>query len=394
MAASAAFANSKMFPYPEFEQRIAKKDFRDMTKDVLPTPCMVVDLDLFEKNLKTMADYAKSAPIQLRPHVKVHKSVDIAKRQVALGAIGVTTATIAESELMSRAGIKGVLWTKQPASDNNIIRAIALSKADPTFMFVVDDYAVLAKVEEAAVAAKTKCRIVVSVFAGLTRQGIANGQPAVDLAQKVLKTKNVSFEGWMAYSGGASHTKGWQARRQKSIEDLSGVNETVALAKKAGLPSGIISGGSTGTYNMDHELGLTELECGSYVFMDSLYRAVGGKTDDKVYTDFESSLSIIATVDSKHHAGQATIDYGNKALLQPTDQVKGMPWMKLEKQGAEYGILRWNDGGGETKVGDRVEIYCSNLDMSTNCYDRYYIARGNQIVDVWPIMGRSGAAQR
>jgi 3-hydroxy-D-aspartate aldolase len=394
MAAGAAFGNSKTFPYQEFEQRIAKKDFRDMTKDVLPTPCMVVDLDLFEKNLKTMADYAKSAPIQLRPHVKVHKSLDIAKRQVALGAIGVTTATIAESELMSRGGIKGVLWTKQPASNNNIIRAVNLSKADPTFMFVVDDYGVLAKVDEAAAAAKTKCRIVVSVYAGLTRQGIANGQPAVDLAKRVLSTKNVSFEGWMAYSGGASHTKGWEARRQKSVEDLSGVNESVALAKKAGLPSGIVSGGSTGTYNMDHELGLTELECGSYVFMDSLYRAVGGKSNGEVYTDFENSLSIIATVDSKHHAGQATIDYGNKALIQTTDQVKGMPWMRLEKQGAEYGILRWNDGGGETKVGDRVEIYCSNLDMSTNCYDRYYIARGNQIVDVWPIMGRAGAAQR
>ena len=394
MAAGAAFGNSKTFPYQEFEQRIAKKDFRDMTKDVLPTPCMVVDLDLFEKNLKTMADYAKSAPIQLRPHVKVHKSLDIAKRQVALGAIGVTTATIAESELMSRGGIKGVLWTKQPASNNNIIRAVNLSKADPTFMFVVDDYGVLAKVDEAAAAAKTKCRIVVSVYAGLTRQGIANGQPAVDLAKRVLSTKNVSFEGWMAYSGGASHTKGWEARRQKSVEDLSGVNETVALAKKAGLPAGIVSGGSTGTYNMDHELGLTELECGSYVFMDSIYRAVGGKSNGEIYTDFDNSLSIIATVDSKHHAGQATIDYGNKALIQTTDQVKGMPWMRLEKQGAEYGILRWNDGGGETKVGDRVEIYCSNLDMSTNCYDRYYIARGNQIVDVWPIMGRAGAAQR
>ncbi|MCX6585109.1 MAG: alanine racemase [Acidobacteria bacterium] len=394
MAAGAAFGNSKTFPYQEFEQRIAKKDFRDMTKDVLPTPCMVVDLDLFEKNLKTMADYAKSAPIQLRPHVKVHKSLDIAKRQVALGAIGVTTATIAESELMSRGGIKGVLWTKQPASNNNIIRAVNLSKADPTFMFVVDDFNVLAKVDEAAAAAKTKCRIVVSVYAGLTRQGIANGQPAVDLAKRVLSAKNVSFEGWMAYSGGASHTKGWQARLQKSIEDLSGVNETVALAKKAGLPAGIVSGGSTGTYNMDHELGLTELECGSYVFMDSIYRAVGGKSNGEIYTDFDNSLSIIATVDSKHHAGQATIDYGNKALIQTTDQVKGMPWMRLEKQGAEYGILRWSDGGGETKVGDRVEIYCSNLDMSTNCYDRYYIARGNQIVDVWPIMGRAGAAQR
>lgn len=394
MAAGAAFGNSKTFPYQEFEQRIAKKDFRDMTKDVLPTPCMVVDLDLFEKNLKTMADYAKSAPIQLRPHVKVHKSLDIAKRQVALGAIGVTTATIAESELMSRGGIKGVLWTKQPASNNNIMRAVNLSKADPTFMFVVDDANVLAKVDEAAAAAKTKCRLVVAVYAGLTRQGIANGQPAVDLAQRVMAAKHVSFEGWMAYSGGASHTKGWEARRRKSVEDLSGVNETVALAKKAGLPSGIVSGGSTGTYNMDHELGLTELECGSYVFMDSIYRAVGGKSNGEIYTDFDNSLSVIATVDSKHHAGQATIDYGNKALIQTTDQVKGMPWMRLEKQGAEYGILRWNDGGGETKVGDRVEIYCSNLDMSTNCYDRYYIARGNQIVDVWPIMGRSGAAQR
>src|SRR4029077_1143769 len=88
MLSSVARANPKTFPYAEFEQRIAKKDFRGMTKDALPTPCMVVDIDLFEKNLKTMADYAKTAPINLRPHVKVHKSVDIAKRQAALGAIG------------------------------------------------------------------------------------------------------------------------------------------------------------------------------------------------------------------------------------------------------------------------------------------------------------------
>jgi len=382
------------FPYTELEARIAKKDFRGITKDVLPTPSMIVDLDLFEKNLTTMAKHAKSAPILLRPHVKVHKSVEIAKRQVALGAIGVTAATVAESELMSRAGIRGVLWTKQPASDNNLSRAVALSKQDPSFLFVVDDVSVVARVEEAAAAAKVKCKVVVSVFAGLTRQGIANGQPAVELAQKVHASKHMSFEGWMAYSGGASHTKGWAARRKKSAEDLSGVNETVALARKAGLPNGIVSGGSTGTYNMDHELGLTELECGSYVFMDSLYKAVGGKSDDAVYTDFESSLSVLVTVDSRHHAGQVTTDYGNKAMAQVTDEVKGKPWLKVAKQGAEYGLLQWKDGGGEIRVGDRFEIYCSNLDMSTNCYDRYYVARGNQIVDVWPIMGRSGPAQR
>lgn len=394
MLSTVARANPKTFPYAEFEQRIARKDFRGMSKATLPTPCMVVDIDLFQKNLETMADYAEKAPILLRPHVKVHKSVDIAKRQVALGAIGITAATIAESELMSRGGIEGVLWTKQPASQNNVQRAIALTQRDPTFLFVVDDAAVVANVEEAAEAAKVKCRVVVSVFAGLTRQGIANGKPALELAQRVSSSKHMSFEGFMAYSGYASHTKGWTARRKKTEEDLAGVRETVALAKKAGLEVPIVSGGSTGTYNMDHEFGLTELECGSYVFMDAIYRQVGGKTNNEVYTDFESSMSVLTTVDSKHHSGQATTDYGNKAMAQLTDQVKGMSWLQVDKQGAEYGLLKWKDGGGEIKVGDRVEIYCSNLDMSTNCYDRYYVTKGDEVVDVWPIMGRSGAAQR
>jgi 3-hydroxy-D-aspartate aldolase len=389
-----ARADAKTFPYTEFEQRIARKDFRDITKDVLPTPCMVVDIDLFEKNLKKMMDYGKSAPINLRPHVKVHKSVDIGKRQMALGAVGVTTATMAESELMSAAGIKGVLWTKQPGSHNNVVRTIALTKRDPTFMFVVDDPIVLDWVEQAAAAAKVKCRVAVAVFAGMKRQGIQNGRPAVDLARRISASKHLQLEGFMAYSGSASHTKGFVARRKRSEMDLAGVQETVALAKKAGLPVNIVSGGSTGTYNMDKEFGLTELECGSYVFMDSIYCQVGGKDNDQVYTDFESSMSILVTVDSKRHSDQVTTDYGNKALARPTDTVKGMPWLQVGNQGAEYGMLKWKDGGGEIKVGDRVEIYCSNLDMSTNCYDRYYIAKGNQIVDAWPIMGRSGAAQR
>ena len=387
-------ADNRTFPYTELEQRIASRNFRGITKDVLPTPCMVVDIDLLEKNLNTMADYGKSAPINLRPHVKVHKSVNVAKRQMALGAIGVTTATIAESELMSRAGVQGVLWTKQPASHNNIARAIALTRRDPSFMFVVDDPVVADWVDQAAAAAKVKCRVAVSVFAGMKRQGIENGQPAVDLAKKIATSKNIQLEGFMAYSGTASHTKGWDARRRQSSNDLTGVQESVALAHKSGLPVNIVSGGSTGTYNMDKEFGLTELECGSYVFMDSIYRRVGGKSNDETYTDFESSLSILVTVDSKHHPDQVSTDYGNKAMARPTDTVKGMPWLQVSTQGAEYGVLSWKDGGGEIKVGDRLEIFCSNLDMSTNCYDRYYIARGNDIVDVWPIMGRSGAAQR
>ena len=390
----AAKTNGPSFPIEELDARLARRDFRDMTKDVLPTPAMVVDLDLFQANITQMADQAKLSGINVRPHVKVHKSVDVARRQIAQGGIGLTCATIAEAELFSGAGIKTVLWTKQPASVNNIQRAVVLSRKDPTFMFVVDDPQVVDWVEQAAAASNAKLRIAVSVFAGMTRQGIANGEPALTLAQKVAASKRMEFEGFMAYSGGAAHTKTWEARRKRSEADLAGVRETVELAKKAGLPVNIVSGGSTGTYNMDKAHGLTELEAGSYVFMDTSYFGIGGKDDDKTYNDFKGSLTILTTADSKHHPNQVTIDYGNKAMNRPTDQVKGKPWLEVGSQGAEYGLLKWKDADRDVKLGERVEIYCTTLDMSTNAYDRYYVARGDQIVDVWPIMGRSGAASR
>jgi len=392
---AARTTSSSGYPFAEFEARIAKKDFRDMTKDILPTPCMVVDLDMFNANIKHMADTAKANGINVRPHVKVHKSVDVAKHQVAHGAIGLTCATIAEAELFSGSGIKNVLWTKQPVGTNNIQRAVLLSKKDPTFMFVTDDAKVVDWLEEAAAAHNAKLRVVVSVYAGMTRQGIAGGKPALELAQKVAASKRMQFEGFMAYSGAAAHTKGFEARTKKSMEVLADVRETRDLAKKAGLPVNIVSGGSTGTYNIDHQTGLTELEAGTYVFMDTEYFIVGGKDGDmKRYNDWQPALTVMTTVDSQHHPNIITTDYGNKAITKKTDEVKGMPWLEVNTAGAEYGALNWKDGEQAPKVGDRVEIYCTNLDQSTNAFDRYYIAQGDKIVDVWPIMGRSGAAQR
>jgi D-serine deaminase-like pyridoxal phosphate-dependent protein len=356
---------------------------------------MVVDLDMFKANVKHMADTAKTNGINVRPHVKVHKSVDVARYQVEAGAIGLTCATIAEAELFSGAGIKGVLWTKQPVGINNTQRAIALSKKDPTFMFVADDAQVVDWVEQAAEAQNTKAKMLVSVYAGMTRQGIAGGKPAVDLAKRICSSKQMQFEGFMAYSGGAAHTKGFEARKKASMEVLADVRESKELALKAGLPVNIVSGGSTGTYNIDHETGLTELECGTYVFMDTEYFIVGGKDGDmKRYNDWQPALTVLTTVDSQHHPNIITTDYGNKAIAKATDEVKGMPWLQVGVQGAEYGALRWKDGEQAPKLGDRVEIYCTNLDQSTNVFDRYYVAQDDKIVDVWPIMGRSGAAQR
>ena len=379
----------------EIEAKVVRRDFKNLHKEDLPTPCMVVDLEIFEKNLKTMSDHCRKTGINLRGHVKVHKSPEIARRQLALGGVGVTVATVAEAELMSHSGITGVLLTRQPASKNNIGRAIALAKRDPTFGTVTDDPIVADWLQQAAAAEGIKLRTAVDVYAGLTRHGIEAGEPALELAKKVNASKNLKLIGMMGYSGGASHTHGWEERKKKSNEDLAGLMESVAQARKAGLPIEIVTGGSTGTYNIDSETkGLTELEAGSFVFMDTLYRHVGGKHDPHDYSDFGSSLTVMTTVISKRHPHMCTIDAGNKALLKPTDEVKGRPEVKVENQGAEYGILVWKDTDRDYKLGERVDINPSNLDMSTNVYVLYYIARGEQIVDDWPIIGRAGPAQR
>lgn len=393
IARSARGARSE-FHYSEIEARIARRDFHGLTKEDLGTPALILDEALFEKNLNTMAAHNKATGLKLRAHVKIHKCVDISKRQLALGATGVCCATTAECELMVNAGVKGVLHTCQPAGRSQVARTVALVKREPTFTGVLDDPITVDALEEALAPAHTKMNVIVDVFAGLERQGCQPGETALRLAQKVDQSKHLKLVGIMGYSGGASHTHGWEARKKKSTDDVAAMLETVELCRKSGLPVEIITGGSTGTYNIDTENHLTELQAGSYIFMDTLYRRIGGKNDESVYSDFEPALSVMTTVISKTRPNQCAVDYGNKALLRETDEVKGSPGVKIRSGGAEYGMLLWNDGDRDLKLADRVEIYPSNLDTSVNVYDRIYVARGENIVDAWPIMGRAGAVQR
>ena len=392
LARSAGAAKTEL--NSEVEARIARHDLHGLTKEDLPTPALVLDEALFEKNLHTMAAHNKATGLKLRAHVKIHKCPEISKRQIALGANGVCCATTAECELLINSGVHGVLHTCQPAGRNQIARTVALARRDPTFTGVLDDSVTVDSLEEALDAAHVKMNIIVDVYAGLERQGCPPGETALRLAQKVDQSKHMKLAGIMGYSGGASHTHGWEARKKKSTDDVAAMLETVALCRKSGLPVDIITGGSTGTYNIDSENHLTELQAGSYIFMDTLYRQIGGKNDEHLYSDFEPALSVLTTVISKTHPNKCAVDYGNKALLRTTDEVKDRPGVKIESGGAEYGMLLWNGGDRDIKLAERVEIYPSNLDTSTNVYDRYYVVRGESVVDVWPIMGRAGAAQR
>jgi D-serine deaminase-like pyridoxal phosphate-dependent protein len=377
----------------DLESRISRRDFSGIAKEDLPTPALVVQRSVLERNLQRMATHCKSTGIHIRAHCKIHKSVDLAKRQMALGSLGICCATIAEAELMSGAGIRNVLHTCQPAGKNKILRAVELAKRDPTVMFVADDLETVELLDQAAASRGAEPLLLADIYAGLTRHGHAAGEAGLALAKSIDAKKHLRFAGIMGYSGTASHTKGWEARQARSRQDVGPVVATAELCRKAGLDTRIITGGSTGTYNIDREIGLTELQAGSYVFMDSLYHRIGGKSGGSVYDDFATSMHVLTTVISRNHAGQVTIDAGNKAMLKPTDEVKGRPEAFVENQGAEFGILKWKDGNG-FKLGEKVELVTSNLDMTTNCYDRYYVCEGDKLVDVWPIMGRAGAAQR
>lgn len=391
---SAAWASpSKVFRYQEIEARIARRDFSGISKEDLPTPSLCVEKAVFDKNLETMFAHTKATGIGIRAHAKIHKSPVIAKKQMAMGSLGICCATIAEAELMVKHGIKGVLYTCQPAGKNKLWRTVLLTQREPGFMAVADDPLTVDLLDEACAAAGTRLTVLADLFAGLTRAGHATGEPGLELARKIDGKKNLKLGGIMGYSGGASHTKGWEARRQKSVRDVQPVVETALAARKAGLPAPIISGGSTGTYNIDKEIGLTELQAGSFVFMDTLYANVGGRNNDAQFADFGIALTVLSTVISRNHPNQATIDAGNKAMLKPTDRMKSRPDVVVENQGAEYGILKWSQGD-ELKLGQKVELYTSNLDMTTNCYDRYYVCDGDKLVDVWPIMDRAGAVQR
>jgi D-serine deaminase-like pyridoxal phosphate-dependent protein len=171
--------------------------------------------------------------------------------------------------------------------------------------------------------------------------------------------------------------------------------EAVSLCRKSGIDVPIVTGGSTGSYNIDSEIeGITELQAGSYALMDARYRTIGSKQGDPNFDDFGCALTVLTRVISKKYPNKAAIDAGNKAMTRETDVVKNWPGVEVRPAGAEYGMLVWQNAEREPKLGDLAELVITNLDMSVNMFDRMYVCRNDQVVDVFSVLGRSGPAQR
>jgi D-serine deaminase-like pyridoxal phosphate-dependent protein len=387
-----AHNNRSGYSLTEIEKRLQSgKGLEGVTKDDLPTPALLLDLDLLEGNIKRMSEHAKASSIHLRPHAKTHKSAEIARRQVGAGAQGVCTSTIHEAEAMAAAGVKGLLITSELVGKNKISRLVRLTAKQPDTMAVVDNALHAGQLEEAAAAAKIKLNIMIDIDPGGRRTGILPGDDAYGLAEKVMKLPHLKLRGIHSYSGASSHVQGFEARKEHSNRVMQAPIESFFRMQKAGMPVEILSGGSTGTYNIDPSIkGMTELQVGSYVFMDVDYRRIGGQSG-AVYEDFAPSLTVLATVISKNHTDRATVDAGYKAFA--TDrkfgpEIKDVTGVEYQFNGDEHGGLILNSPSREIRLGDRVELIVPHCDPNVNLYDRYYCVRREKVVAVWPVSAR------
>lgn len=358
----------------------------------LDTPCLCVDLDRLDRNLDRMQTTVARNGIASRPHAKTHKCPAIARLQLATGSVGICTAKISEAEVMFEHGIEQVLMTTVNVTPRKIRRAMRLRKRYESFTQAVDTAANARDLSAAATEAGVVADIVVDIDPGGHRTGITAGAPALELAQLVDTLPGLRLRGLLCYDGGAQHVTGFADRRRRALGSLEAAAETAVQMTRAGLDTGIFSGGGTGTYNIDHETsGLTDVQVGSYVFMDAQYLAIGGAEDPEVYTDFETALTVLTTVLNAQYAGRATTDAGAKAntINRPWPVIAGETGMTYTAGSDEFGTIRYEANASRVyAVGDKLDLIVSHCDPVVNLYDQLYGVRGDTVEVVWPIAGR------
>ena len=364
------------------------------TVDDVATPALLLDLDAFEANVAKMAAAVKTSGRAFRPHGKSHKCPAIGQVLAKAGAVGSCAAKLSEAEAFAAHGISGLLVTTAVIGRHKIGRAVQLAARQRDTIFVVDHAQNVRDLNQAAGAMRTgpALRVNLAIDLLIGRTGIEMGEPALALAQLIDSLPHVRLVGLQAYDGGASHTTGFDQRRARSLESMGKAVETRRLLERSGIACPLVTGGSTGTYNIDSTVdGMTELQPGSFMFMDLDYSRIGGQ-DGPVYADFRNALTVLTTVVS-HRPGTAIVDGGYKAFStdrpfgpRPTDPaLADVPYAWA---GDEHGRLDLTAAQREVKVGDRIEFLVPHCDPTVNLYDVIHGIRNRRVEAVWPLAAR------
>jgi D-serine deaminase-like pyridoxal phosphate-dependent protein len=361
------------------------------SRQALATPAVILDLDDFEHNLKAMMKLCRQAGLSLRPHAKTHKSVEIAKRQIAAGAIGVSVATLREAAVMVEAGIPGVLLTTPVVGAVKIDALCDLIGKSKGFMIVVDNPANVSALEAALERHGKKLTVLVDIDIGMKRTGVPDVPGALSLIRLVQSSRLLTLAGVQSYSGRVQHITRAGDRARIYGKQLQHLVAVLAAAKKAGYSPGIISGGGTGTFDFDRRAGLfTECQCGSYAVMDIEYEEV------QLFADgphpFKTALFVQCMVVSNNHRAIPTIDGGFKCFSMdgPIPRpARGAPAGAVYQfYGDEFGKIKLARKTDAMKLGAKVEIVTPHCDPTINLHDYYHCVRGNVLVDIWPVDAR------
>jgi len=356
----------------------------------LATPALVVDVGLMEGNLRAMQAFYADTAASLRPHAKTHKCPVIARRQIELGAVGIAVAKISEAEVMVEGGIDEVLITSPIATRGKLARLLALAGQNPNLQMVTDRLPHVRDLNDGAAAVGITLKVVVDLNAGDDRTGIVLGDAAVTLARAVAGSPSLELAGVQAYAGRLQHVVGWENRRRQYVETMEQVMQTVAQMRQIGLDVPVVTGGGTGTYDIDSEIeGMTDTQVGSYIFMDDNYRGVGGRSGP-VFDDFAPSLFVLATAISQPVGGKITIDAGYKAFAtdKAPPELRDIQGVTYRWGGDEHGILELTDPSEPIVVGDKVRLSIPHCDPTVNLYDFLHAVRDGEVTEVWPIAGR------
>jgi D-serine deaminase-like pyridoxal phosphate-dependent protein len=361
----------------------------------LATPALVVDLPSFERNVLAMQEHCNRAALKLRPHAKTHKCAEIARRQIKAGAVGQCVAKLGEAEALAEAGIDGLLVTSPVVTAQAFARVAKLNARLGDFMVVADSATCVEGFAQAARASGKRLKVLVDVDIGLHRTGIQPGAPALALARKIAADDQLQFMGLQGYAGQLQHVPVFEERRTQSLAAMKLLGDTRDAIVAAGIPCPIVSGGGTGTFNIDPEARvLTELQAGSYIFMDKQYGEV--RIANAAPLSFEMSLFVQTTVISKTTPGLATTDAGLKSFATEA----GAPIISSgAPEGANYFFFGDEQGGiilgGAEKalpLGALLRCVVPHCDPTVNLYDAYHVVDGDRLVDIWPIEARGRSA--
>ena len=360
----------------------------------IQTPCLVLDLDALERNIRKMGDYARAHGMRHRVHGKMHKSVDVAKLQERLGgAVGVCCQKVSEAEVFVRGGIKDVLVSNQVRDPAKIDRLARLPGLGARIIVCVDDLANVAELSAAARKHGTVLEIFVEIDCGAGRCGVTTTDAVVEIAKAVDAAPNLKFTGIQAYQGAMQHLDKYEDRQAKLDIAIAMVKDAVAGLEAVGLKPELVSGGGTGSYYFESASGVyNELQCGSYAFMDADYGRILDKDGQRIdQGEWENSLFLLTSVMSHAKADKAICDAGLKA--QSVDS--GLPFVfgrddvKYIKCSDEHGVIE--DPNGVLAINEKLRLVPGHCDPTCNIHDWYVGVRNGKVETLWPVSARGMA---